>query len=496
MSHANPAADMHKWRAFGAIAISFVTMVMSQSMVFVALSAIADDFGVTLRVVSWVVIAEALTISALMMPMGRLADIVGWKRIHLAGLVLFGAGAVLTAVAWSFGLLILARVVMAIGNAMGQSVGTAMVVAVFPQEERGTALGSQSSAVSIGGASGPIVAGLLLQVMPWDWLFLMLVVPIAIAFVVSYVVLDDARMQPNRHATRPPFDWGGAVLSALAITLLVIVINNPRAESWLSPVILGGMFGALLLLAGFVLWELRAAAPMLEMRLFRSRVFSLAIVTRLLGFMAITPTRFLMPIYLISLRGLEEGAAGGILFLSSLGMGLSGQLAGRLSDRFGPRLFTAVGFVVLVGTSLPIAFMTAESSLPLLMALLFVNGLSIGVWNVPNNSVIMGSVPPSKLGVVGAFTNLTRNVGNVAGQAIASAIVVAIMASHGFDIPLSQIAGSAGAGEAFLAGWRASYLIVTAWGVAALALALVTKPPFERTPRASEHARGASAGRR
>ncbi|MGE3858270.1 MAG: MFS transporter, partial [Dehalococcoidia bacterium] len=475
--------------------ISFVTMVMSQSMVFVALSAIADDFGVTLRVVTWVVIAEALTISALMMPMGRLADIVGWKRIHLVGLVLFGAGAVLTAVAWSFGLLILARVVMAIGNAMGQSVGTAMVVAVFPQEERGTALGSQSSAVSIGGASGPIVGGLLLQFMPWETLFLMLVVPIGIAFVVGYLVLDDARMQPDRRTRRPAFDWGGAVLSGLAITVLVIVINNPRAEPWLSPVILGGLFGSILLLAGFVMWELRAAAPMLEIRLFRSGVFSLAILTRLLGFMAITPTRFLMPIYLISLRGLEEGAAGGVLFLSSLGMGLSGQAAGRLSDRFGPRLFTAIGFVILIGTSLPIAFMTATSSLPVLMGLLLVNGLSIGIWNVPNNSVIMGAVPPSRLGVVGAFTNLTRNVGNVAGQAIASAIVVAVMASHGFDIPLSEIAGSPGAAEAFLDGWRASYLLVTGWAVAALLLALVTKPPFERPSRGARAASSEPAER-
>ncbi len=473
------ADDSRKWRAFTAIAISFVTMVMSQSMVFVALSAIADDFGVTLRVVAWVVISEALTISALMMPMGRLADIVGWKRIHLVGLVLFGAGAALTALAGTFPILIAARVVMAVGNAMGQSVGTAMIVAVFPREERGTAIGSQSSAVAIGGASGPIVGGLLLQFMPWQTLFLLLLVPIGIAFVAGYLVLDDQRMQPNRRTARLPFDWGGAALSSLAITILVIVINNPRTEPWLSPTILGGIVGGLLLLVAFVFWEMRAAAPMLEVSLFRSGVFTLAIVTRLLGFMAITPTRFLMPIYLISLRGMAEGAAGSVLFLSSLGMGLAGQAAGRLSDRFGSRLFTVIGFVVLVVTSLPIAFIDEGSSVALVMVLLFVNGLSTGLWNVPNNSVIMGSVPVSRLGVVGAFTNLTRNVGNVAGQAIASAVVVAIMASHGFEIPLSKIAGTPGASSAFLAGWRATYLMVTAYSVAGLALAAVTKVPSE-----------------
>ena len=124
-----------KWKAFTAIGISFFTQVMSMSMVFVALSSIADDYGVTLRAVTWVVIAQALTISALMMPMGRLADMVGRRRVHLIGLAFFGSGAVFTALAPTFGLLIVARIVMAIGNSMGQSVGTAMVVSVFPERE-------------------------------------------------------------------------------------------------------------------------------------------------------------------------------------------------------------------------------------------------------------------------------------------------------------------------------------------------------------------------
>ncbi len=493
---AGPDLDnSQKWRAFGAIAISFVTMVMSQSMVFVALSAIADDFGVTLRVVTWVVIAEALTISALMMPMGRLADIVGWKRIHLIGLLLFGSGAVFTALAPTFGLLVVARVVMAAGNAMGQSVGTAMVVAVFPEHERGTAIGSQSTAVAIGGASGPIVGGLLLQVLPWETLFLMLVIPIGIAFIAGVMVLDDTRMQPDRRSMRLPFDWGGAILSSLAIVLLVIVINNPRAESWVSPVMLGSLFAAVLLLVAFVRWERRTTAPMLEIGLFSNRVFSLAIVTRLLGFMAVTPTRFLMPIYLISLRGLQEGAAGAVLFLTSLGMGLAAQASGRLSDRFGSRPFAIFGFVLLVGTLLPVAFLTQETPLPIVMGLLFLNGLGIGLWNVPNNSVIMGSVPPSRLGVVGAFTNLTRNVGNVIGQAVASGVVVAIMASHDFDIPLSAIAETPGATVAFIDGWRASYLLATAYAVIGLIFAIKTRPPFEHQPRGAS-ARGGRRGAR
>ena len=477
---AEPPPDYsRKWWAFTAIGISFVSMVMSMSMVFVALSAIADDFGITLRAVTWVVIAQALTISALMLPMGRLADIVGWRRVHLVGLSLFGLGALLTALAPTFSLLIAARVVMATGNAMGQSVGTAMIVAVFPPGERGMAIGSQTTAVAIGGASGPIVGGLMLQVLPWESLFLMLLVPISIAFVAGYVLLDERLLNQLRQDAHTRFDWGGALLSATAIILLVLVINNPLAVSWTSPLIVGGLALVGALLWAFARWELRSKSPMFDLRLFSITVFRLAVMTRLLGFMATTATRFLMPIYLISLRGLEEGAAGGVLFLLSFGMGIAAQASGPLSDRFGSRPFAVFGFIVLLATSIPMVLFDAATPLTIVMFVLFINGLGMGLWNVPNNSVIMGAVPVSDLGVVGAFTNLTRNVGNVIGQAIASGIVVAVMATNGFDIPLSEIANSQGASDAFVQGWRAAYLLVVGFSLVALALAARTKPEFE-----------------
>ncbi|OAI38904.1 hypothetical protein AYO38_01810 [bacterium SCGC AG-212-C10] len=465
-----------KWFAFTAIGISFVTMVMSMSMVFVALSAIAEDFEVTLRAVTWVVVVQALTISALMMPMGRLADIVGWKRIHLVGLVLFAGGSLFVALSPSFWVLIVARVVMSAGSAMGQSVGTAMVVSSFPPHERGMAIGSQTSAVAIGGVSGPILGGLVLQVMPWEALFLMLVVPIAIAFVAGYFLLDENKMRPNRSSERSPFDWGGAILSGVAISLLVVTINNPLRLSWASPLLAGCLLVVVVLLAIFVRWELRYDRPMLELRLFRDRVFSLAVVTRLLGFMGTTATLFLMPIYLISFRGIAEGAAGGVLFLTSFGMGIAAQAAGRLSDRFGPRPFSMLGLSMVLVTSLPMAFLGRNTPIPFVMVMLLISGLGSGFFNVPNNSLILGSSPASALGVVAALTNLTRNVGNVFGQAIASGVVVAAMVAQGFDIPLDHIGDNPGAGGAFLDGWRIAFLLVTVYTSIALVLAWQTKP--------------------
>ncbi|MYE33094.1 MAG: MFS transporter [Chloroflexi bacterium] len=447
----------YKWTAFIAIGISFVTQVLAQSMVFVALSDIADDFGVTLRAVSWVVVIQALTISAFMMPMGRLADIIGWRKVHLIGLVVFGGGAMCVALAPTFGLLIAARVLMAAGNSMGQSVGTAMAVAVFPPEERGTAIGSQTTAVAIGGASGPMVGGLVLQVLPWEALFWMVLIPISIAFVAGYFLLTEERLGQPRDAERPPFDYLGATISVIAISIFVVVVNNPLAMSWTSPLLLGGFAAVAVLFAGFVPWELRHRAPMVELRMFADRVFSMASLARFLGFLGATVTILMAPIYLISLRGMDTAAAGAVLFLGFVGMGVAAQATGRLSDRFGPRRFALGGYVIMMTTALSFSFLTSATPLWLVAPLLLVNGVGMGTWNVPNNTMIIGAVPVSRLGVVGALTNLTRNVGNVVGQAVAAGVVVAVMAGQGFDIPLSEVRETAGASAAFFDGWQAAY---------------------------------------
>ena len=473
-------ASVDRWKAFVAIAISFVTMVFSMTMVFVALSAIADEFDVTLRAVSWVVIVQSLVISGLMLPMGRVADMVGRRRVHLIGLVLFAAGAsVRGRRAPTFGLLIAARALMSVGNAMGQSVGTAMVVAVFPPEERGKALGSQTSVVAIGSAMGPIGAGLILQVLPWQALFLMLIPPLIVAYVVGHRYLDEAVVSSSGGVAagdRPDFDWGGAALSSLAITALVLTVSNPFALSWTSPLMLASAIGMVVLFALFVRWELGQDAPMLQLRFFTRRTFSMAVTSRTFGFVGYTAVAFLMPIFLISVRGFGEGATGAILFLASLGMGLAANQSGRQSDRFGERPVFLTGFAVHLVSLAGIALLGGGSPLWLVMVLLFANGLALGLWNVPNGSAILASVPAEHLGVVGAFMNLTRNIGNVVGQALASAIVVGVMAARGFDVPLSKIASTDGAAAAFVHGARITYVAVTALSAVTLLLALSTRP--------------------
>lgn len=466
----------YKWKTFAAVGLSTVTMVMSFSIVFLALSSIARDFDITLRAVSWVVIAQSLTISSVMLPLGRVADITGRKGFILTGLVLFAGGAIYASFSTSLAMLVSAMVVTAIGSAMGQSVGTAIITSVFPASERGKGLGSHTTSVAIGAASGPVIGGLLLQVWGWQGLFMFMAVPASVAFLWGLYILDDHKIGSFGPGGRQHYDWLGAFVSAGGMIALVLTINNPFGYGWGSPAIIGGGALAVVLFSGFVWWELKTDQPMVNLRMFKNTIFRYAVASRYFAFMGTSATLFMMPVYLQSLRDVSVGMTGGIMFFSALGMGIAAQTSGRLSDRFGFRRFILMGFSVLIATSLTFAFVNISTPLWLIIPVLFLNGIGMGLWSAPNMSATMGSVPRSSYGVVGAFINLTRNVGNTTGQAVVATIITSVMLARGFDIGLGDVSTTEGAGAAFLAGWRIAYLTVVGFAAAALVAAFMTTP--------------------
>ena len=443
-------------------------MVMSFSIIFLALDAIATDFGITLRQVSLVVIAQSLTVSSLMLPLGKVADMIGRKRFHLIGLALFAVGAVACSLATNLAMLIIFRVIMAFGSTMGQAVSTAIVTSVFPSRERGKAMGSQTTAVALGGAMGPIVAGFTLQLFPWQTLFILMAIPTIIALVWSMYVLDDRKIGSWSGTERPPYDWLGAALSAGATGLIILTITNPFSFDLGDPRIIGGAVVGVSLLCIFIWWQLHTPNPMLDLRMFVNRVFGFSVLTRFLAFTRSSATLYLLPIFLVSFRGVSEGTAGAIMFLSALGMGIGAQTGGRLSDRYGTRPFLIMGFSVLIVTGFALSTFDGDTSLWFIAGIVIVNGIAMGMWGAPNASATMGAVDRSRYGVVSAVINLTRNLGNVTGQAIATAIIAGIMVANGFDIPLGELDKNPGAGDAYLEGWKWAYYVAT--GVIALAL--------------------------
>ena len=481
------------------------TIVLASTMVFVMLDAIAADFGVSLRSVGWVVIVDSLIVSALLLPMGGAADRIGRRRVYVVGVIIFGVGSVLVGLAPTFVTLIGARVVMSVGNALVQSVMTALVVSVFPPEERGRAIGGQTTAVSIGAACGPLLAGFALQVVSWEYLFILVAVPSAISAIAALVVLPPdnvAAPAANGVSARQGFDPIGGVLAALVVVPLVLTIGNPLGLGWLSPGILVGVVVVIVALAAFIRWELRHPAPMLDVRILNQPAFRRASTIRFLGFIGYATVALLLPIYLISLRGLADGLAGTIVFLVALGTGIAAQVAGFLSDRVGPRPPSIVGLAMQIVVAVILVAWADDVPLPALAIIVFVSGLASGLWNVSNNSTMMGAAPPSALAVVGAFSNVNRTLGTVVGQALATALVVGVMANQGFDIPLNEIADTPGAGAAFIDGWQAAFVAMVVTSAIALAVAfryparpVITQPATVEISKPGESAGLATNGK-
>ncbi|MEE8045484.1 MAG: MFS transporter [Dehalococcoidia bacterium] len=469
-------ANGYHWKVFWTVGIALFAMVLDFSIVSLALSSIADEFEVTLRAVTWVAISTALVTSAIMLPLGRVSDITGRKKFHIAGMVFFVAGGLLAFTSQNLEMLITSRVVMSIGGAMGQAVVFAIVVGVFPEKERGKALGMITTMVAIGAASGPIIAGPVIQEFGWRAVFLVTAIPNTVGIVAAFIVLDDSRIGSAVKRIGTKYDWLGALSSAAALTVLILTISNPFAFDWGSVQIIGGFVVSFLLFAFMVWWELRIPDPMLNLRFFANSTFTWSTSTRFLAFMGGTATFFLMPIFVQSFMGYDQRSAGMIMFIGALGMGLSSQLSGRLSDRYGFRIFTFVGIGLLVVTNIGFSFFVSDTPLWIVMPVLFVNGVAMGLWMAPNMSATLSTVSRSDLGSMSAFLNLVRNVGSVLGQAIVIAIIAGTMLSRGAEVELNELADAGEkVSQAFLAGWSMAFRILAAVTAVALFAAFRTK---------------------
>ena len=489
--------DAYKWKAFGVIALALFTTVMDFSGTGIALPSIAEEFGLRLSVVSWVTIVAALTITAFLLPMGRVADVAGRKAVHLMGLALFVGGALVAAMSVNLPMLIGARVVMAIGLAMGQGVMTAMIVSVFPPRERGRGLGLLTAVVGIGSIVGPIAGGFLVDAFGWRAVFLFFSIPAVIALVLAVAVLDDARVGSARRRTGEPYDWLGAAVSAAALVLVIFTINNPLNISWTAWPIIGGGVVSAGLLAVFIWWELRVRSPMINLRLFRSARFSWSCSARYLGFVGNSAVFFLMPFYLQDVQGYDAKTVGFVIFAGAVGFSVTGMFSGLLSDRYGVRIFTFAGLGLAIVAGLAFASFGPASPLYVIVPTLLVNGIGMGLWMAPNMSATLGAVERSDYGIVSAFLNLLRNAGTVTGVAVTTAIITGIMMSRGFTGDLGAIdeAGGAGVAAAFMAGMRVAFLVLVSFSGAALFAAIMAREGLRpRREAAGESAAETASG--
>ncbi len=451
----------YKWWAFAAIAAGTLASVIDHGSVNIALPSIARHFGTDIPSVQWVVIAYALTITSLLLPMGRLADLIGLRKVYLLGSVVFLLGALVAGSSSNLWILILSRVLQGAGAAMTQGTGLAIVAGAFPESERGKAIGSIMTIVGTGGIAGPALGGFLVGAIGWRWVFFAPIPLVAVGVVAVLAILDNRRLIPeDPDSHRSGFDWLGAALSTGILLVFLLAATNGRVSGWTSPPMLVAVLSLVALLITFIWWEFHCSSPILDLRLFASRTFSFGVSANFLNFLGSSAILFLAPFYLQRVLGYSAAESGLVVVPSAICLAVLSPLAGRLSDRYGWRLFT-VGGLALSATGLFLLSRLDEgSSLPLVVLTMMFQGSGMGVFYTPNSSSILSVVERESYGVVSSFLNLVRNAGNVISIAVATAIVTATMAGLGFEpsLEMAPESGAVGATHAFVLGIQNSYL--------------------------------------
>ncbi len=466
----------YKWWAFTAIAVGMFGTLVDQTSVNLALPRIADHFDSTIPAVQWIALGYILVTGSLLLPMGRLSDMIGRRRVYTAGFVIFIAGAALTGSAPSLFGLILFKLFQGIGAAMIQANAMAIMTSAFPGRERGKAIGLFMMIVGLGAIVGPTVGGALVGLLGWRAVFFM-GVPFGIVSIVAAMLILRAESAPtlNGRTRRLRFDWLGALLSAATLAIFLLVMTNAYRVGWGSPIIMAGLGSAGMLLAIFIWWERRTPDPMLAMELFKHRLFSVGITAAFFSFMVGTSIYYLMPFYVQDVLGFSPLQAGLILTPVALSYGLSGPIAGRLSDLYGWRRFAIAGLVILLASLVIFVRLTTTTPVWVVIVGLVMQGVGMGTFYSPNASAVLSVVNRSSYGIATAFLNLVRNTATMTGLGLATTIFTAVMVSSGFEPSLDAV-GSAEDGEgvkaAFTEGLRTVYMVGA--GLTVIAIILTT----------------------
>jgi len=432
------------------------------------------------------VVGYALAISALILPMGRLGDIIGRKRVYVGGMVIFVVAASLAGISPNLGSLIAAKVFQGVGSAMVQSAGIAIVIATFPGTERGKALGTHLSVVGTGAIAGPALGGLLVSAFDWRSVFFANV-PIGVfTIIISMLVLPLANPEPSADGdAQQKFDWGGAVLSGLALLGFLLVVGNGDRFGWTSGIIYTAAVLTVLAGTAFVWWELRSSSPILNMRLFKRKLVSFGVAARWFSFFGTSAARFMMPFYLQRVLEFGPRDVGLLLTPPALCMVVLGPIGGRLSDRFGWQGLTVGGLTLSAAAWFILAITLTESS-PVLLIIIMIMFQSAGtaLFNSPNNISILSAVDRSQYGVASALTQLVRNSANVVSIAIATTVIVATMGARAVEPSLDAV--SPEVAGAFVAGLRWAFLMLGGLLVVGIAIAVIRgerpKPVPEAQP--------------
>jgi EmrB/QacA subfamily drug resistance transporter len=405
------------------VGLGVLMFTLDTSIVNIALPTLVRVFQTTFATIQWVVLSYLLVVTALVLGAARLGDMIGKKRLYLGGLIVFTISSLLCGLSPGVGWLIGFRALQGMGAVMISALGAAIVTEAFPASERGRALGIIGAVVSLGIALGPTVGGILIALSDWRMIFL---VNVPIGIFASFVV---ARSVPaNTYPlVQQEFDWIGSIVMIITLVSFALGMTHGQEAGFGSPLTLGLLAIALIGLLFFLWLESRLAAPLLDLPLFYNRQFSLSLLTGILVFIVIAGTIFILPFFLELVLHYPTSHVGLLLAVSPVLGGIVAPFSGNLSDRFGTRIISLIGLVLMVIGCLYISTFNAQMTDLDYIVRVAPFGIGLGMFQSPNNSAILGSVKPERLGIASGLLSLTRTLGQTTGVPLLGAIFAGIV---------------------------------------------------------------------
>ncbi|MCR4435742.1 MAG: MFS transporter [Clostridiales bacterium] len=454
----------YKWIALSCTSLGALFSVLSGSTLTIALPVIMKDLNADMGIIMWTIMSYMLSITVLVPTIGRMADMIGRKKLYVWGFVIFTAASLLCAFSNSGVELLLFRIIQSVGGALLMANSAPIITDAFPKNELGKALGINSMIISVASVIGPILGGFLIH---YGWRSIFFInVPIGIIGTIwAGLQLRELDILPEHQV----FDWKGTITFAVGMLAFLLALSLGGMAGWISVTTMGLLGLAALLAFLFIRIEKRTEQPMLDLRLFQTRILAFAYISNLLNGIARGAVTFLMVFYFQGIKGIDPIIAGILLAPFAVPMMVVSPISGMLSDKYGPRGLSSLGLLIsAVGL---IGFMVIKPDTPIshLVVWMFIAGMGSGMFFSPNTSSIMSLVPVERRGIAAGVRTMMNNAGNVVSIGIAMATIsssITPQALHGL-MTGTQVGSQGIAVAEFVSGLRLAFTI--SFGVSLLA---------------------------
>ncbi len=461
---------VYRWGVLGIVMLGTFMAILDASIVNVALPHMMSTFSVNRDKIEWVATGFMLASAAIMPLIGWISIRVNYKTLYLICLLVFTAASGACAMAWNYESLVAARIIQALGGGAILPLGMSMIAELFEPHERGRALGIWGTGIMVAPALGPTLGGYLTDTFTWRTIF-SVNLPIGILTILAGMIV----MRPiYARSSKRPFDLPGYFFLTMALVAGLIALSNGQEKGWHSTYIhiceVFTVIGAVM----FIGIELEAKNPLIDLKLFLIRNYSLSMILAIFRAIGLFGSVFLMPIFLQTLMGYTTMQAGLWMMPGAIAVGFTMPVAGRLADRYSPSILTTIGSALVGGSLLVFGYLDPLSGWSVIVLPQLVRGIGLGFMMAPLTTAAINAVPRHAIPMASSFLNVAQNVGGSLGIAILNNFVTRAVQHHavrlGEAMPLqSESYARLGQSVAHLMVRESSGLLITAQTKTALA---------------------------